>query len=80
MVILDCLLIVTALDSPNWHGPYSIRPRCIAGRYVHEYAFDYVKDALNNYRGRSKVVFAQLLEGTQRHNSSNISNDNSEPR
>jgi hypothetical protein len=50
---------------PNLYGPYSIRRRCIAGKYVHEYLFDYIRDLYQQYSHYPKLVFAQLLEGTQ---------------
>jgi hypothetical protein len=43
------------------HGPYSIRRRCIAGRYVHRYSLDYILQFFANYASQPKAVVAGYL-------------------
>ncbi|KAJ2225638.1 hypothetical protein H4R99_007051 [Coemansia sp. RSA 1722] len=56
----------------NFKGPYSIKARCLYGRYVHEWAFDYLKQLRQEFRfnGRGKgrdhrpyMITATFLEG-----------------
>ena len=48
----------------NFVGPFSMRRRCIAGRYVHSYMFDYLKQAWTRYasRGVGRVAHATFIE------------------
>eukprot|EP01103_Thecamoeba_quadrilineata_P017504 TRINITY_DN6242_c0_g1_i1.p1 TRINITY_DN6242_c0_g1~~TRINITY_DN6242_c0_g1_i1.p1 ORF type:complete len:695 (+),score=98.20 TRINITY_DN6242_c0_g1_i1:96-2180(+) len=46
-----------------FRGACSIAKRCIAGRNVHHYVFDYAREFLSSYQGVGKVSFFQLLEG-----------------
>jgi len=47
----------------NFHGPYSFSKRCIAGKHVHSYLFDYISDFFDNYSNVSKLAVASVLEG-----------------
>jgi len=38
--------------------------RCIAGRKVHEYQFEYLSAVHRAYPNQPKFMFAQFLEGT----------------
>lgn len=48
----------------NFAGPYSMRRRCIAGRYVHEYVFEYARDFITHHamRGVPWHLFLLLIE------------------
>ena len=49
----------------NFAGPYSFRRRCIDGRHVHDYCFDYFKQLQENYRKSfSMVLFSEAHEGS----------------
>jgi len=60
-----CLPESHPLDKPygTFDGPFSIRRRCMAGRYVHSYVFDYVDQFWNNYKDVPKFAVASLNEG-----------------
>ena len=43
-------------------GPYSLEKRCISEKYVHSYAFDYLKQYMQNYKTVPKFAFTSLFE------------------
>lgn len=48
----------------NFKGAYSIRRRCITGRYVHTYVLDYTKQFINLYDGSNPWFFrSSFIEG-----------------
>lgn len=47
----------------NFAGPFSILRRCINGKHVHNYIFDYLKQFYNNYPNFGKVAHIPLQEG-----------------
>jgi len=48
----------------NFKGAYSIRRRCITGRYVHNYVLDYTKQFINTYDGTNPWFFrSSFIEG-----------------
>ena len=47
----------------NFRGPFSIRRRCMHGKYVHSYAFDYLEQFWKNYDSQSKFSLVMLNEG-----------------
>ena len=47
----------------NFQGPFSIRRRCIGGRYVHDYMFDYLRQFNGNYADLGRVAVALFMEG-----------------
>eukprot|EP01135_Chromosphaera_perkinsii_P004644 Nk52_evm37s292 gene=Nk52_evmTU37s292 len=46
----------------NAQGPYSIFPRCIGQKHVHNYLFDYVNSFWKNYEDVPKAMFATFEE------------------
>ncbi len=55
------LLLTFYIDVFN--GPFSIRRRCMAGRYVHQYVMDYLKQFWKNYDGLPRFVVTFFNEG-----------------
>ncbi|OUM58982.1 hypothetical protein PIROE2DRAFT_64067 [Piromyces sp. E2] len=48
----------------NFKGAYSIRRRCITGRYVHNYVLDYTRQFINTYDGTNPWFFrSSYIEG-----------------
>ncbi|KAJ2857018.1 hypothetical protein J3B02_001276 [Coemansia erecta] len=56
----------------NFKGPYSIKARCLYGRYVHDWAFDYLRQLRQEFRFNSHtknsnkkpyMITATFLEG-----------------
>ncbi|UJR17300.1 hypothetical protein I4U23_004195 [Adineta vaga] len=49
----------------DFYGPYGKHPRCIDGKYVHTYLFDYVKDFVEKHDKKPfpYVKFLSLTEG-----------------
>eukprot|EP00743_Colponemidia_sp_Colp-15_P001898 GILK01002068.1.p1 GENE.GILK01002068.1~~GILK01002068.1.p1 ORF type:complete len:669 (-),score=93.89 GILK01002068.1:132-2138(-) len=47
----------------NFQGPFSLRPRCIDGRYVHRFALNYLRESMRQYRSYPHLGFAALEEG-----------------
>lgn len=47
----------------NFAGPFSIVRRCINGKYVHDYIFDYISDIWNNYSPYGKIIHVSFQEG-----------------
>eukprot|EP01103_Thecamoeba_quadrilineata_P010321 TRINITY_DN2191_c0_g1_i2.p1 TRINITY_DN2191_c0_g1~~TRINITY_DN2191_c0_g1_i2.p1 ORF type:complete len:587 (+),score=76.36 TRINITY_DN2191_c0_g1_i2:340-2100(+) len=60
-----CQPEVHPLHNPygNWNGPFSVRRRCLHGRYSHSYLFDYTLGFLRNYHDQPRFVLAQFNEG-----------------
>jgi len=46
----------------NFRGPYSINRRCIDGRFVHEYAFDYIRQFNKNYKDVNTFSISSFIE------------------
>eukprot|EP01083_Nonionella_stella_P204184 744540_1 len=45
-------------------GPYSIAPRCIAGKYTHSYVFDYIRRLFKAYpKGQPMCSLMEMLAG-----------------
>jgi len=48
----------------NFKGAYSIRRRCITGKYVHNYVLDYTRQFINTYDGTNPWFFrSSFIEG-----------------
>ena len=47
----------------NFAGPFSILRRCINGKYVHDYIFDYIQELWQNYTPYGKIVHVSFQEG-----------------
>ena len=47
----------------NFAGPFSICRRCINGKYVHDYIFDYIKEIWDNYSPYGKIIHVSFQEG-----------------
>jgi len=60
-----CLPEVHPLHNPygNFAGPFSILRRCLAGKYVHKYSFDYLSQFIFQYPSHPKFVVAAFNEG-----------------
>jgi len=60
-----CLPEVHPLENPhgNMKGPFSILRRCLTGKYVHTYVFNYLQQFLYNYHDVPKFAFAAFNEG-----------------
>ncbi len=58
-----CLPEAHPLTHPfsNWNGPFSIRRRCLAGKYSHEYVFDYIQEFMHNYRYLIDILILNRL-------------------
>ena len=54
----------------NFAGPYSMRRRCIAGRYVHEYSIDYARDFINAYDQPQSPPWFLMLSFVEAHEGS----------
>jgi hypothetical protein len=46
-----------------FNGPYSITKRCLYGKLVSEYAFEYSKSFFSKYKDSQKFFVAEFLEG-----------------
>jgi len=60
-----CLPEVHPLHNPygNFAGPFSLLRRCLAGDYVHKYAFDYLEQFIEQYPNLPKFMIAAFNEG-----------------
>ena len=47
----------------NFAGPFSILRRCINGKYVHDYIFQYIREMWDNYSPYGKIVHVSFQEG-----------------
>ena len=47
----------------NFAGPFSILRRCINGKQVHDYIFDYIKELWDNYFPYGKIIHVAFQEG-----------------
>ncbi|OMJ87057.1 hypothetical protein SteCoe_11298 [Stentor coeruleus] len=47
----------------NFAGPFSIVRRCINGKHVHSYIFEYIKEMWKNYTPYGKIVHVSFQEG-----------------
>jgi arylsulfatase A-like enzyme len=47
-------------------GPDAIGKRCIGGRHVHQYTFDYIQQIWDNYANRPKFAFSSFIESQQK--------------
>ena len=47
----------------NFAGPFSIKTRCLNGRRVHEYFFNYLREYFKNYKDWGKVSHLAFQEG-----------------
>jgi hypothetical protein len=50
-------------ESVTFHGPYSMRRRCLLGRRVHEYAFEYLGKFWRSYSDVAKFGIVLFIEG-----------------
>lgn len=64
-IVPFCLPEAHPLDWPFglMKGPFSIRRRCLSGKYVHTYAFDWMEKFHNTYKDQPKFIVADFNEG-----------------